>query len=345
MNFAKRVLSQATLGYFITSLPILGEDRIIAAPEGEGPTQVFASPNFKPQVLATGPGGCMGFAMLPERDDALFTITRFYPIFKSENAGIDLFQAQQGLTTPWVGKRVIDLPFVHRICVLGDGNRQWLVAASVCGGKAFQEDWSKPGAVYCTPVSKELNGPWGLEPILEGIHQNHGMQVSTYAGKKCVTIAGTEGVFALQVPEPGTNEWNTIQLLDHAVSEAKVADLDNDGDNEIAVIEPFHGHAMSVYKRVQADWQKVYSAELAFGHGLWAGTLAGEQVVIVGNRSGTKNLVCFRVVSTDPFDMEELVVDSASGTTNVDVIHTSQGECLIASNPEHGEYALYRVQA
>ena len=65
----------------------------------------------------------------------------------------------------------------------------------------------------------------------------------------------------------------------------------------------------------------------------------------MGNRSGTKNLACFRVISTDPFDMEELVVDGASGITNVDVIRTSQGECLIASNPEHSEYALYRVEA
>ena len=80
---------------------------------------------------------------------------------------------------------------------------------------------------------------------------------------------------------------------------------------------------------------------LAFGHGSWAGTFAGERVVFAGNRDGTKNLVCHRVVSTNPFSMEEIVVDEGSGTTNMDVVDTPDGKALATSNAVHGEYALY----
>ena len=83
--------------------------------------------------------------------------------------------------------------------------------------------------------------------------------------------------------------------------------------------------------------------ELHFGHGLWAGRLGKENVVIAGNRAENKDLVCFRVISTDPFEMEESIVDPGSGTTNMDVIQTPNGQALVTSNPGHEEYAIYFV--
>lgn len=341
MEFTKRRLSSADMGYFITHLNILGQDRIIAAPEANGPAVVFTPPGYEAHILAPEPGGCMGFAPLPGRDDAILMITEFYPIFKAKKSGIHLFQAVDGLNQPWQGKRIIDLPFVHRMCVVGNGTDHFLVAASVCGGKDFQDDWSRPGKTYVAQVPDNIEGPWKLEPVMEGIHRNHGMQVGSFAGQACVFIAGDEGLFALHIPRPGLSEWKTTHILDYPISELYPADLDHDGEDEIAVIEPFHGNAMSVYKNSKGTWTKVYSAELAFGHGLWAGRLGGENVVIAGNRANTKNLACFRVVSTDPFDMEESVVDAGSGTTNMAVLDTPDGKALVTSNPGHEEYAIY----
>jgi hypothetical protein len=283
----------------------------------------------------------MGFAMVPGRTDAMFMITRFYPIFQSEEAGVHLYRATDQLNTPWTGQRIVDLPFVHRISVVGHGSEHYLVAATVCGGKDFQDDWSKPGAVYAAKIQDDFAGPWQLTPILEGIHQNHGMQVRAFQGKPCVYVTAAEGVFRLEVPAPGQSDWRVTQLLDHKVSELYLADLDGDGQDEMAVIEPFHGNTMSVYKEHEGKWQPIYSADLSFGHGLWAGAFGDAQVVFAGNRSGDANLACFRVTSTDPFTMEESVVDKGSGTTNLDVIQTEKGPALIASNPGHGEYAMY----
>ncbi len=341
MEFTKRRLSKAEMGYFITHLNILGQDRVIAAPEANGPTMVFAPPAYEPQILAPGPGGCMGFAPLPGRDDALLMITAFYPIFQSEKAGINLFQAVDGLNQPWQSTRIIDLPFVHRICMVGNGTDNYLIAASVCGGKDFQDDWSRPGTTYAAKVPDDIEGPWELVPVMENIHRNHGMQVGCFKGQKCVFIAGDEGLFVLKVPEAGSTEWESTVIIDHPISEVYPADLDQDGEDEIAVIEPFHGEAMSVYKNIQGIWTRIYTAELAFGHGLWAGSLGGENVVIAGNRANEKNLACFQVTSANPFAMEEFVVDPGSGTTNMDVLETPDGKALATSNPGHEEYALY----
>jgi hypothetical protein len=343
MKFEKQKLSDAKQVYFITKLDILGKERVIAAPEGPGSTMVFTPPTFEPITLATGPGGCMGFAGLPGRDDALLMITAFYPIFQSEKAGIDLFQAVDGLNQPWSGRRIIDLPFVHRICMMSCDTRHFLVAAAVCGGKDFQDDWSRPDKVYVAQVPDQLDGSWELTPVMEGIHKNHGMKVGTHGGKQCVFIAGTEGVFALFPPQPDSDEWTNTPLLSHEISEVYPADLDGDGEDELAVIEPFHGNQLSVYKCIDQTWTKVFSAELAFGHGLWAGALGGEKVVITGNRRGTENLVCFRTVGTDPFDMEEIVIDARSGTTNMDVLRTEDADILVAANATHAEYARYTV--
>lgn len=341
MEFIKRRLSKAEMGYFITHLNILGRDRIIAASEANGPAVVFASPAYEPQVLSPGPGGCMGFAQLPGRDDAILMVTEFYPIFKAEKAGINLLQAVNGLNQPWTSKRIIDLPFIHRMCIVGNGTDHFLVAATVCGGKDFQEDWSRPGKTYVAKVPDNIEGSWELIPVMEGIHRNHGLQVGNYAGQPCVFIAGDEGLFALQIPESGSSEWNSKLIINHPISELFPADLDNDGEDEIAVIEPFHGNAMSVYKNIQGDWARIYTAELAFGHGLWAGGLGDENVVIAGNRANEKNLACFKVTATSRFAMDKSVIDAGSGTTNMTVMETPDGKALVTSNPGHEEYALY----
>jgi len=341
MKFRKKSLTKADMGYFITHLPILGQERIIAATEGKGPAMVFAAPSYEPHIIATEPGGCMGFAPVPGRDDAFMMITKFYPIFKSEQAGIDLFQAVDGLSQPWRGQRIIDLPFVHRICVVENDEASYLVAATVCGGKDFQDDWSRPGTTYVARVPQNAEGPWDLIPVMEGIHRNHGMKPGTYKGQDCVFITGDEGLFALIIPQPGSSQWQSILLVDQAISEIYVADLDGDGQDELAVIEPFHGNALSVYKEIGGNWTKIFTAPLAFGHGLWAGALGDVNVIIAGNRAASKNLACFQVTSTEPFTMNETVIDAGSGTTNMDVIDTPDGPALVTSNPIHGEYAMY----
>lgn len=347
MSFEKRTLSTAEMGYAVATMNISGARRVIAASESTGPAVVFDGPSFTPRVLASVPGGTMGFAEVPGRDDAVLAITRFYPVFRAEAAGIDLYVARDGLAEPWDGRRIIDLPFVHRMASVSTPVGDFLVAATVCGGKAFQDDWSKPGAVYAFRIPGDLTGVWEAEPILEGIHRNHGMAVANYDGVPSVLIAGTEGVIALSLPgatlADGTviPPWSQTRVLDHEVSEVALYDFDGDGAEELAVIEPFHGDRFAVYKQGAAGWSRIVEAELAFGHGLSVGSFGGTPVAVVGNRAGSKDLLCFRATATAPLEMERIVVDSGSGTAGTTMIGTADGDGFVASNAELGEYALY----
>lgn len=343
MRFTKTRLSSAEQGYSINALTLLGAERVVAAPEGPGPSMIFTPKDGSSAILGEEPGGCMGFAPVPGRDDALIVISRFYPIFKAETAGLHLFAAVDGLSKPWHGTKILDLPFVHRIAGVTNGSESYLVAATVCGGKDFQDDWSRPGKVFVAEFPDSPEQGMNLVPVLEGVHRNHGMTSGEYKGQPCVYISGDEGIYAIQLPPPGGKDWKSEKIFDRPVSELSFADLDGDGEEELAVIEPFHGETLSVYKRRNDSWETIYTAKLAFGHGLWAGTLAGEPSIIVGNRAATNNLVCYRTVSDSPFSMEEIVVDEGSGTTNLDVIKTEDGDAVVASNAEHAEYAFYAV--
>ena len=295
MTFEKRTLTKSDMGYAVYTMRIAGERRVIAASESTGPAVVFDGPELMPRVLATAPGGTMGFAELPGRDDALLIITRFYPIFKAEEAGIDLFVGSNGLAEPWKGKRVIDLPFVHRMATVKTSRGDYLVAATVCGGKEFQDDWSKPGTVFAYPIPDDPSGPWVAQPILENVHKNHGLTTGLFGGVASLLISATEGVFALSLPgatSPAGEalpDWSCTRVIDHEVSEMGLCDFDGDGVDELAVIEPFHGNAFSVYKLGAGPdataWTRVFTSELAFGHGLAVGTLAGSPAAVVGNRA------------------------------------------------------------
>lgn len=347
MKFTKRKLADADMGYAVSRARIAGEERVLAASEAHGPAVAFVGANLEPVTIATEPGGTMGFASVPGRDDALFVITGFYPIFEATGAGVHLYRAVDGLAEPWHGERVVELPYVHRIASVATSEGDFLLGATVCGGKEFRDDWSKPGAVYAFPIAADLAGPVAPETILDGIHRNHGLALGTIDGVASLLVSGTEGLFALALPGESSPDgsrvepWRVSTLLDSEVSEMGLIDLDGDGEDELAVIERFHGDTFAVYKLRAGRWERVYDAELGFGHGLSVGHLAGEPVVAVGNRDGSKNLVCYLPTSSDPFSLEEIVVDEGPATAGTTIASTPFGDGIVASNPEFAEYALY----
>ena len=346
MTFEKRKLADAEMGYAVSSLDILGENRIFAASEDRGPAVVFTGQELEQRIVSTDPGGSMGFAPVPGRADALYMITGFYPIFRAENAGVRLIRAVDRFEEPWVGEHLIDLPFVHRIGSASTPKGDYLVGATICGGKDHREDWSRPGSVIAFPIQDDCSLGEPLT-ILDSIHRNHGMNRAKYRGVESLFIAGDEGVFALTLPGGVTTEgralgdWEVRVILDHPVSEIALIDLDSDGVDELVTIEPFHGNKLGVYKDSGDDWNLIHETELEFGHGLTAGTLTDELVIIVGNRAGEKELICFRIASSAPLATERLVVDSGTGTAGTTIVKSVWGEAIATSNPEYNEYALY----
>jgi hypothetical protein len=285
----------------------------------------------------------MSIVPLPGARPAVAAIHGLFPVFDAAGAGIVHAAASGSPNEPWAVTRVADLPFVHRLEIVPVGGEPWAVAATLCGGKAFRDDGTQPGAVYAGPLPRDPSDPWHLKPVLQGITKNHGLHVMRTDGRLTVLVAGGEGLFALRVPATAEERWPIELRLSHEVSDVFAADLDGDGVAEIATIEPFHGDTLSVYKRSAGAWRRVYGTGLAFGHVVWAGRLLGEPALLAGSRGGEKELMLLRATAAAPFRLSATVVDRGIGPAQVAVLEDPHGARILSANHAADEIALYTL--
>ena len=345
MIASKRVLSALEQVYTVSCQPLGGKTHILAASEGHKAALLFSPPDWKPSVLAAGPGGVMCLEGVPGKADTLLGIERFYPIFLAENAGIMIARPETGLTQPWRWQRVLDLPFVHRVRAVLAGGIHFLVAATICGGKSSQEDWSQPGAVYVSVVPEDAGQPWHLQPVVTGLYQNHGLIVQEIEGTRYVFVGCRNGLLRLRVPEGTEDTWQAEMILDQPVSDLSFFDLDGDGQLELVTIEPFHGDRLVVYHSDQGAWKPVFNAELAFGHVVWAGMLLGQPGVLAGSRRGREELAWHFSSHGDLNLKERFEIDSGIEPTQIEVMHERGRELIVSANHKAGEVTLYELTA
>lgn len=343
MNVKKQILAKLDKVYAVSPIQINGLTCFLAATEERGKCLLFSPPHWKGSVAWECPGGCVSLIPIPRREKAFVAIQEFFPIFQSEQAGIVYVEGGETIAEPWCVTRVIDLPFVHRIGIVPVGSIPFIVAASLCGGKAFQDDWSQPGAVYAGPIPDDPSDKWSLEPILEGISKNHGMHMTVVDGKSVVMVSGKEGLFMLQVPEKPGLQWQYEQLLEHEVSDIYSYDIDGDGIPEIMAIEPFHGNRIVIHKRMFKDWQPVFEKSIDFGHVIWAGEILGETAVLGGCRGDSKELFLLRPKTSDLKTMSQEILDSNVGPTQIAVVHKRDYDLVVSANHGSNEVALYEL--
>jgi hypothetical protein len=324
--------------YAIASLLIDGAPRVVCATEDHGPALIIAPPWREARTLVPGPGGCM--SLLPDRKNPgrLFAIMGCFPGYKFQSAGI--FRLDGGSSGSWTASRILDLPFAHRIEIVDSPNARWIVAANLAADKSDPSDWSKPGAVYAARLSEDGDPKTGLEPVLKGVHKNHGLLLTRLHGHTTLLIGGTEGLFSIDVEAPGP-KWPTRQLITVETSEMAVVDLDGDGTEELATIEPFHGNVLRVYKHGRSGWNVHGEAELSYGHCVLGCSLGGTHGILVGNRAGDKSLLFFRF--GENLKPERIVVDPAAGAANMIVLDHGGKQRIFSTNQAAGEIAMYTV--
>ena len=150
-------------------------------------------------------------------------------------------------------------------------------------------------------------------------------------------ISGESGIYAV-VPS-GDNTWRVRHLFDREVSEFAFFDLDGDGEDELALIEPFHGNSLSIYKNKGKIWEKCYSSKLSFGHGLSAGVFKNQRVIIAGNRRDSEALEMHVVVSIDK--VEKHIIEEHAGPTQIKIFNYDNKDYILSSNQIKNEVALY----
>jgi hypothetical protein len=344
VKIVKKVLATLDDVYSVARIEIGGRTHLISASEGKDACLLFSPPTWGATRIWDGPSGTMTVVPYPHREKAILAIQRFFPPLKGEKAGIVYSEATGKVSDPWSVRWLVDLPFVHRIGVLRDGSESFLIAGTICGGKAFLEDWSQPGAVYACPVPKDPSSRWPLEPILEGIRQNHGLRITRRAGRPIVLIGAQEGLY--EITRSSSKAWAVERILECAVSDADVIDIDDDGEDELITIEPFHGDWVRIYKQTQKKWQSIYESGIHFGHVAWGGRLRGQPGMLISSRRGGGELTWF---SWDPkggtslSSMQKIDIDRGGQAAQVDVIQGRDMDLILATNSGLKEVALYEI--
>ena len=344
MKIKKTILAKMEKPYAISSLKIDGEPYFLAASEERhGKCLLFHPPDFtRSTVIWDSPGGCMTMSPLSSGNGSFIAIQKFYPIFDSDQSTIVLAEPAEDLTEKWNMRVLSNLPFVHRCEVIRVAGVEYLVAAVLCGGKEYIEDWSLPGSVYVAKIPQNAGEELQLVPVMDGITKNHGMFVCEKEGRQVVYISGQEGVFLLDY-ESSSRKWVHTRILDHGVSDLFLADIDGDGVDEMVTIEPFHGNRLVIYKVFNSSWKKVYETEMDFGHVIWAGNTVLGPTVFMADRGGAKALSVLQPKTLGTYDMRKMLIDTGVGAAQISVSNQLGKTLLLSANHGIDEVALYEI--
>ena len=344
MNCKKTVLAELEKPYAVRAVEIEGRSCLfVASEERDGKCLLFEPPDYQPSLVWDGTGGCMSIVQVPGREKAFVAVQECYPIFQSKNACLVYARAGDNITDLWQVSRVVELPYAHRCEVVQVGGQPYVVAATLCSSKDFQDDWSTAGSVYVARIPEDPADGWSLKPVLEGVTKNHGMRLGYINGAESILISGHEGLYQIKVPGEAAGKWQVEHLIDHEISDIYPGDLDGDGSAEIVAIEPFHGDGLVVYKLLGGRWEPVYETAVNFGHVVWAGDIQGRAAIIAGSRAEDKELVLLRPRSNDLKEMERLVIDTQVGSSQITVVKQGSRDLIVSANNGAGEVVLYEI--
>ena len=317
--------------------------KLLVASEGFGECKVINLPDFSEKTVHGNPGGTTDLCPHPGDDSVFFAICEFLPVFKSENA--KLVYVKMNSAGEWEMKTIKQIPFLHRIDVFKWEDKIIFIGGILCGSKKDADDWSDPGNVIMgeiDPVTFELKNE---TIILNGLTRNHGFIRTSFKGVDSYLISGDTGVWVIPLNEPVLQNIKPWKLFDFPVSDIAVVDLDGDGEEEIAMITPFHGSNFSILKKINGQYETVYTREIEFGHVLWGGSVNAIPSFILGYRKGDEKLLILRGDGSDGYT--EYLVDEGAGPSQVSGYQGLSCFHILSANRKVGniigDVALYSV--
>lgn len=334
MIVKKKVLADLPMVYAVAELRVgAGTYYIAASEDRDGGCCMVDGETLESFPLWNEPGGVMSLVPVPGENGAFFAIERFFPIFRSEDSkiikGKIYFQDGKPVCNR---KTVYGLPFTHRIGLMGGD----LIACTLCGGKAYQEDWSVPGGVYAGSLQGE-----SMRLILGNLTKNHGLFLQN--DRKIALISSHEGVFSLMRQGGG---WVMEQWIQEEAGDVFLEDLDGDGQEELLTIQGFHGDRLVAYHRAEGRFHPWAELPISFGHVLWAGKICGREGILAGSRRSEKELAfyAFEPDGAGKARFRKEIIGLGGGPTQVAVCQRGDGTDILAANHGMGQLVLYQVR-
>lgn len=344
MKFEKKVLYHLNKCYAMTNLQYNGRHHFVVASELEDRCLLFDDGGRVEETIWEGPGGTMSLVQVPGTDGQFLAVQRFYSPNHSEHAKVVVVTPISG---KWQVRTLVELPFVHRIDILQSGGILYFIACTLKSGNRFDEDWSMPGKVYTAQLPEKLDAfdeshPLQLKVLKDGMLKNHGYYRILRDGRESCVISYDGGVWRFFPPETPDGAWRVERLISESASDAVLIDMDQDGEDELAVLSPYHGDTFSIYKNADGGLKKVFECgrKMEFVHALYGGMLCGRPAVAVGHRNGKKELLTFTYDHVKKC-YEEEVLDRGCGPANLLHYVKDGKDVLIATNREINEVAMY----
>lgn len=345
MKVEKQELVEMERCYCVSTLRLEGQSWAVFASEAiGGPCYAYQAPDFKNRrVIWPKAGGTMSFVQLPGRKAEFLAVQNFFPGFKSEGAKLVWGRLVNG---EWRIQDVLKLPFIHRFDVLQSGGVNYLFAATLCSSKKFREDWSDPGHYYVGIVPDDLSRGLSVEALPGSYFHNHGFCKGTWKGRQAAFATSDEGVFVVLPPERSGGKWTVEKIMSGTIGDVAFADVDGDGELEMATLEPFHGNSFHIYKHRGEQWERIYTYQrpMEFAHAVWGGELFGQGSFL----GGVRRLNCeLFLVQYDKAKGQFVtqILDEGVGVSNVTVLHQPEEEIIVSANHTKNQAALYRLKA
>lgn len=346
MELQKTLIDEVFKCYSVNALTIDGKTQLIFAGEGPGVLNIYSGEDFKEKKTLwdgdAGCGGTMSVVTMPEKEGYFFVSKGFHSMVDSSTSAIYLMRYVDG---EFVEEKVVDIPFLHRFDVITLGDKRYLVAAALHGGKVDKEDWSKPGKVYVAELPFNLDAPMNiaLTTLVENLTKNHGFNKGKWKGQDVAFIATESGVTAIIPPQQGKDAWSTELIFDFPVSDVAAIDLDGDGEVEFALMSPFHGDQFDVYKKVDGEYKSVFKYEKAqdFYHAINADTFNGVPTFVIGARKDPMDLFMVQY-DQEAGEFKSILVETQVGSANARIIHTPEGDVIMAANRQINQAAIYK---
>lgn len=348
MKVNKKVISNLTKCYSIASLKYKNKDCLLVAAEKIDRCILFDQEGNELDTVWNEPGGVMSMVQVPGSDGQFLATHKFYSPNDSKEAKIII-------ATPiskgnWEIRTLVDLPHVHRFDILERNGVHYLIACALKSGHEFKEDWSSLGKVYVAVLPDDLsefneNNQLKLTVLKDNMLKNHGYYRVREGQTDTCIISADCGVFQFIPPENSDGKWEINQLINSPASDAVLVDFDEDGDKELAVLSPFHGDQISIYKKKNGEFVKEYDYEnkTEFTHAIYGGKLGTQNVLIVGHRKGERDLLIF-TYDKETKKYKSQLIDHDCGPANVLHYNKAGKDIIISTNREIDEVAMYEVE-
>lgn len=344
MTIEKKTLDTMDRCYAVAAFEVQGKNQLFYASEGHGPCFMYDATTLEKKVVWEEPGGTMCIVPLEGTDGDFLAVQHFFPTFQSENSTIVHGHYNTKLEK-WEIKTLFTLPFVHRFDVLHTPHGRYLVACTLATSKKDKEDWSDPGKVYVAPLGDDFTKEIELTVLLDGLVKNHGYS-RIYLGDNTPAslVACESGVYKIVPPSFVNDSWNVTRLKKEETSDVCMSDMDEDGMNEIAAIEGFHGSILKIYKEKKDGYVEVYKCArtMNFIHAIWAGKLRGIPTMIFGYRRHALELFMVQY-DKESREYKEYTIDIGTGPSNVTVVNSDEYDMILSSSRHIGEATVYYV--